>query len=93
MGWLDTIVNTNAMHVVHNLKKNINSVKFCPLAPPPPYPHLPSSNPTKKVGTYVLVEIMNDWQCVTGVTNFWDKLLLTEIKTTWVTHLYWVGFV
>jgi len=28
------------------------------------------------------------------VTNFWDKIsLLTEIKTTWVTHLCWVGFV
>lgn len=63
-------------------------VIFCPLNYPPPH------KPHKKVGTHVLLEIMNDWQCVTGVTNFWDMLsLLTEIKATWVTHLYWVRFV
>jgi hypothetical protein len=91
MGWLDAMVNTNVMHVVHNLQRNIKSVMFCPLAPLPPPPTL---KPHKKVGTHVLLEIMNEWQCVTGVTNFWNNLsLLTEIKTAWVTHLYWVGFV
>jgi hypothetical protein len=61
---------------------------FCPLASPPT-----PLKPHQKVGAHVLLEIMNEWQCETRVTNFWDKLsLLTEIKAAWFTHLYWVGF-
>jgi len=40
MGWLDTIVNTNVMHVVHNLEKYkigyVLSTDF-----PLPYPQTP----------------------------------------------------